>query len=288
MRIVWVSDTHLDHLGKYFVGSRKPEITTFINKITSLGPDIVLCTGDISNGELLSEDVQQLVTELTPTKFYFVLGNHDCWGSSFNQVEQEMFNKFPNNWLSSAGLVKLTDEVCLIGQDGWYDGKLGKPFGSGIQMNDWFKIKDFNECLEFGEVNKTKILDFVKNKAEQSVLKLKSSIEIGIAAGFKTFIIATHMPPFAENALDYPYGKKKPTTKPEPSSPYSLPWYTNKTMGDMLIEISELYPDKMFNVFCGHAHADSIVKHRENLICSTAYSVYGKPERSIKVIELAT
>lgn len=288
MRIVWISDIHLDHLGRYFLNSRKPEITKFTSQIMALGPDIVLCTGDISNGDCIEEDIQQLITELNPVKFYFVLGNHDYWNSGFLEIKQQMNSCFSDSWLTSSGCVKLTEEVCLVGEDGWYDGQLGKPFGSGIQMNDWFKIEDFNQCLEFGEVNKTKILDFIKIQAEQSAFKLKSKIELGIAAGFKTFVVATHMPPFADNALDYPYGKKKPTTKPEKSSVYSLPWYTNKTMGDMLFEISELYPDKMFNVFCGHAHADCTVKHRDNLICSTAYSVYGKPEKSIKVIELAT
>jgi predicted MPP superfamily phosphohydrolase len=288
MRIVWISDIHLDHLGRYFINSRKPEITKLVDQIKGLGPDIVMCTGDLTNANLLVEDIEQLISDLDPVKFLFVLGNHDCWGSGWAEIQQLMSTNFPNNWLSSLGSVKLTEEICLVGQDGWYDGLLGKPFVSNIEMNDWHNITDFSSCKDKeGEIDVGLVLDLIKSKAEEETAKLKQVIEKNISS-YTTFMIATHIPPFAENALDYPYGKKKPSTKPEKSSVYSLPWYTNKTMGDMLTNLAEQYPDKMFNVFCGHAHADCTVRHRDNLICSTAYSVYGKPEKSIKVIELAT
>lgn len=292
MRICWISDIHLDHLIEYFVSGRKQDISLFLSKIKSLGPDVVVCTGDITNGLYLQEDLEQLVTELHPIKFYFVLGNHDYWKSNIQLTRKKLREgKFCNNWLTSAGIVPIVpDKICLIGSDGWYDGRLGKFFlDGGIEMNDWYYISDFDECLDktTDTIDRRKIWTVINTLAEESSLQIKQQAELAIQNGYGTVIVATHVPPFAENALNYPYGKKKPSTRPEKSSIYNLPCYSSKTMGDVLTELAEKNPEVMFNVFCGHAHADATVKHFPNLVCSTAFSAYKHPERSIKIIEVA-
>src|SRR5205814_6880233 len=78
---------------------------------------------------------------------YFVLGNHDFYRGSIGQVRArvaELARASPwLRWLPEAGVVPLTERACLVGHDGWGDGRLGNPVGSQVMLNDFLLIQEF-------------------------------------------------------------------------------------------------------------------------------------------------
>lgn len=46
------------------------------------------------------------------------------------------------HWMPAAGIVPLTDQSCIIGHDGWADGRHGDFWNSDVQMNDWRLIEE--------------------------------------------------------------------------------------------------------------------------------------------------
>ena len=44
----------------------------------------------------------------------------------------------------------LTKDTCLIGHDGWADGRLGDFSGSKVLLNDYVEIKNFVKAGDLG------------------------------------------------------------------------------------------------------------------------------------------
>ena len=47
------------------------------------------------------------------------------------------------HWMPDAGVVPFTESACLIGHDGWGDGRLGNYHGSDVMLNDFGLIDEF-------------------------------------------------------------------------------------------------------------------------------------------------
>ena len=57
---------------------------------------------------------------------------------------RELCRDVPNlHWLPDAGVVPLTETTCLVGHDGWGDGRLGDYHGSDVMLNDFGLIDEF-------------------------------------------------------------------------------------------------------------------------------------------------
>src|SRR5438552_2568346 len=118
-RLAWITDVHLNFLGPSGAGA-------FLGALADTPSDAVLLSGDIGEAPDVAEHLAALDSAVR-RPVYFVLGNHDFYRGSIAGVRsavEALCAARPNlHWLPRAGVVPLTDETCLVGHDGWGDGR---------------------------------------------------------------------------------------------------------------------------------------------------------------------
>ena len=82
MKLLWATDIHLD-------SASNEARTQFVERVNQSDVDAILITGDIATGTTIVEELNWLGSELDAT-CYFVLGNHDYYGTSIRGVRQEV------------------------------------------------------------------------------------------------------------------------------------------------------------------------------------------------------
>ena len=263
------------------------KIKSFCKHIVEERPDAVVITGDIAEAQNVVHylGLLHLYTEPHTFPIFFVLGNHDYYNSSFKEVRDTMERLFTYQhkgirtpqigkgsktkrlaWLNSSGVIPLTNDTCLVGADGFYDGQYGNFFFSKVVLNDYTVIKDlaWPQC---------------KNKHEQHAkineIAQHDAVIIGdnVRSAFKDYkakkvFVATHVSPFQENSV---YNGKQ-------SDEHWMPHFSNKSLGDELMACAIENPDKEIIVLCGHSHGTIEVKHLSNLICFTGQARYHYPD----------
>ncbi len=122
-----------------------------MESIKNTSSDSVWISGDIAQADTLIELLSILSSEVKQS-IYFVLGNHDYYLGSFNEMRSKI-RKLCNAskrlcWLNDSGVVGVTPEACLIGHDSWADGTLGNYDNSDLLLNDYILIKDFNPLIK--------------------------------------------------------------------------------------------------------------------------------------------
>ena len=78
MRVVWLTDIHLNFIGH-------DRIEAFCRDICAVRPNAILISGDIGEAANVDGYLQRLEASLQ-MPIYFVLGNHDYYGSSLTVV----------------------------------------------------------------------------------------------------------------------------------------------------------------------------------------------------------
>lgn len=258
MKILWATDIHLT-----FTNTKT--INIFLDKIVNSDADVLLLAGDIAEGTSIINWLQRLHNEIT-IPIYFVLGNHDFYGSSIFSVSKDVSKLCAktNNlrWLSELNYIKLTDQTALIGHDGWYDAQNGNIY-SGVLLNDFRFVGELSPFI--GNVNM--IANRCKEVAELATKHIKKSLKSSLKT-FNNVIMITHVPPFEE------------TTWHEGSISDSsfLPWFSSKMMGEALVHIMNNNKDKNLTVLCGHTHSDGVVNVLPNLKVITGKATYYYPD----------
>jgi predicted phosphohydrolase len=268
VKLAWATDLHLDMVNRN-------RLEEFVRDVKNAGPvDGLLLTGDISTALRVKDDVHYL-HEQTKLEVYYVLGNHDFWvsrGTSRLMAETRASLKAAVGveyaadiegvlYLSQPDAILTMGEVSLIGEDGWYDGRYGHATKSIIGLNDWVYIKDFFSLKIGSIVGKSRSI------ADAYAASLYIKACLALADGAKTLVVATHVPPFRECA----------TYRGVPSDDEWAPWFVSKATGDVLLQLATDFPDRRFEVFCGHSHGGSDVQVRENLRVRTGAATYGQP-----------
>jgi Icc-related predicted phosphoesterase len=258
-RIAWLTDIHLEFL-------KPPQIDTFLQEVAAHNPDAVVITGDIAQATILRQILQYMAQTLVKP-VYFVLGNHDFYGSDVEPVREQMAKLTREMtgaaWMPAAGLVELSPDTVMVGHDGWADGRYGDYLRSPIVLNDYVHIESL------------KIVD--------SEARLKRLNTLGDQAGdylrgilpeacktYQNVFVLTHAPPFQE-ACWY-MGKT-----PDWDNPY-LPHFTCKAVGDALLHTAQTHPEVKFTVLCGHVHHGGVAQIRDNLLVITGGAEYEHPE----------
>jgi 3',5'-cyclic-AMP phosphodiesterase len=254
MKLGLLFDLHLDLAGN-------EEKEEFFEEVFLEPYDAYIVGGDIADGNLSLECLKHLAT-LTKKMFYFILGNHDFYGTSIANVRKkasELIKKEKNLvYLTETNLIELSPTCCLIGHDGWTDGREGDFLGSSVVLRDYLEIeelrgKDPKELL--------KTLGTLAHEAKKSAEeKLQACLE-----KYKKVIFATHIPPFREVCVHE--GKE--------ADEDWAPHFVSKTMGQMLAYVMENNPEKELLVLCGHSHSSRRVKILPNLEVWTV----GRPDR---------
>jgi predicted phosphohydrolase len=262
-RVVWFSDLHLNFL-------EFPQMLgVYVREELPLQDgDVVMITGDISEGPRLANDLR-LLQEGFQIPIFFVLGNHDYYEGSFASVEHILKTKARYiTWLRKES-VWLSKDVVLLGHDGWYDGRVGDIHRVG--MEEWGLIKDIYPFRN----RPVDRLEFLRRTADSWAEEARASLEEVCAKGPRRVLFATHIPPFPEAAW---YEGRR-------SSPDWLPWMTNVALGRVLIDVAEANKAIRFEVFCGHTHHPGHYCPRSNLQVFTGKGSYDDPQVS-GVIEI--
>lgn len=138
-RLAWLTDIHLNFL-------QDSKVEHFCRSVADLSPDSVLIGGDISDASGIKGHLE-IMERCLGCPIYFVLGNHDFYGGSIEDVRSAVQTQAEGshwlNWLPTSGVVELTESTGLIGHGGWADGRLGQSERSNVLLNDYFYINEF-------------------------------------------------------------------------------------------------------------------------------------------------
>lgn len=255
MKIAWTNDLHMEFLDGQ-------EEAKFLRKLEKCKADVLLIAGDIAQAPSIKHYLPRLSN--LPMPIYFVLGNHDYYKGNILETRQglhSMLTLIPNlHWLNESGVVKLTEDVALIGHDGWADGRFGTYETSFVQLNDFRLIRD----LDFED--KTKRLKGMQKLADEAADHFRSVLQQ--TAWAKHIIVVTHVPPWDRAA--WHRGKY--------SDPDFMPFFSSKVVGEVLEGHMTQHLGQKMTVLCGHTHGGGKVQIMPNLLCLTGAAEYHAPQ----------
>lgn len=264
MKFAWLSDIHFDHLSN-------EKFVAFIEDLIKLDVDGYFVSGDISHA-LFHETVFNVLEKFLLNPFYFILGNHDYYHSSFVKVHERILSITEDSdtlfWLNDCGIIELTKSSCLIGHDGWYDARYGDYENTDFFLSDFLLIDDL-VALEKQELYK-KLNAMGDQSTNYFCMILPQALKT-----YQTVYLLTHVSPFEETTF-YKNGI---------SDDKSLPFFSNKALGDYLLEIMPQFKDKELVVLCGHTHTGGEKSVLPNLHVKVAPAVYGSPKVH-KILEI--
>lgn len=254
--IAWLTDLHLNFVGQ-------SEIECLCNSIRLSHAKAVLITGDIANSVHLGWCLKHLADRIQKP-VYFVLGNHDYYGSSIQRVNFEVGGIVISNhnliWLSRSDVVELTPDTCLIGHEGLADGRLGDPEGSTVMLNDYYQIKELSNLTKGSRLAVQHKLG--EEAAEHLELQLCEAVN-----HYRNVIVALHVPPFAEACWH----------EGQNTDDNYLPHFGCRATGDVLRAAMLEHPEVSMTVYCGHTHSGGLAEILPNLKVITGGAEYYKP-----------
>lgn len=232
-RMVWSTDLHLN-------ASDRSQYRMFFDLIIAHEPDIVLIGGDISNGISSLNHLANL-SKIVAKPIYFVLGNHDYYYGSISYIRKEAEKLSveipPLHYLTSNGIIPLSEQTALIGHDGWSDGKAGDYFNSDVLLNDYLFIE------ELKRLNLEERFVKLNQLGEEAANDLKNKLTEALKT-YDRVVILTHVPPFEEACL----------YEGVPADSNWTPHFVGKSTGDAIEGVMKENPDKQLLVLCGHSH----------------------------------
>lgn len=255
-KLAWATDIHLNFV-------RLERSQEFCAAVNNLGVDALLIGGDIGEADNI-EFYLQFLADNIQAPIYFVLGNHDYYRGSIADVRSRISSlcKGTNNliWLPQAGVVRLSKETCLVGHDGWADGRFGDFFGSRVMLNDYMLIAELRGLSNEERLDR---LHALGDEAAGHFMKVLPDA----LAEFNQVIVLTHVPPFRgacwhEGAI---------------SNDDYLPHFSCLAVGEVL-RGQMMGHDAQMTVLCGHSHSSGVVRVLPNLLVVTGKAVYGNPE----------
>jgi Icc protein len=257
VQIAWTTDIHLDFLNR-------EERFYFYDSISEHRPDALLVGGDIATANTLINFLQEMESRLF-LPIYFVLGNHDFYGSSIVQVREAVMRLSHDSdhlfWLPESGIVALSRTTCLIGHGSWADGRNGDYDRSSVMLSDYIHIGDFRNL---GKEERLQKLHDLGDGAAQYV----EGATHRAVREYRRVILLMHVPPFEESCRHD--GK--------PGHPDWLPHFSCKAVGDVLRSIMNEQKGCHLTVLCGHTHDRAVYDALPNLLALTGGGEYGKPE----------
>jgi 3',5'-cyclic-AMP phosphodiesterase len=257
VRLVWTTDLHLDSVSTL-------AWEQWVQKISSLKADGLVITGDISEGDDVVRQLQRFVS-VNQLPVYFVLGNHDFYGSTFQATRQNVIHACRDSeqlhYLTDLSPLQVSAGTYLLGEDGWADGTVGNYEESTIHLKDFERIGDFKAAGEFAWKQQ------LQEIGGASAKRLRSKLE-QLPSNAHQIIVLTHAPPFREACW---YEGK--TTDDN-----WAPFFVAGQVGNTLMEFSRLRPECNVTVLCGHTHHAGIARMAANLQVYTGAASYGHPD----------
>lgn len=254
MRAAWLSDIHLNFLNPFIM----EKLFALVQRSQ---PDVILISGDIGEAARLEWYLQRLESRLQ-CPIYFVLGNHDYYGSSFSQVREVVSRisceSASMRWMTAGEIIELTPQTALVGHDSWADGRFGDYARSDVMLNDYVLIQNFSGL---SKAERGRRLNQLGDEAAAFCREwLPKALD-----QYARVIFLTHVPPFREACWH----------QGQPSDDFFLPHFACKAVGEALIEIMAQYPDRQLTVLCGHTHSPGSAQIRDNILVLSAEAEYG-------------
>jgi predicted phosphohydrolase len=258
MTLVWLSDIHLDR-------ATPDREEWFLDQLRKRRADTAILTGDTSHAPRLVADLQRIAEALSGP-LWFVLGNHDHYGSGVGAVRDTVIalgeTTAAARWLPPAGVVTLPDGRALVGVDGWADGRHGSPLTTPVVLNDDHLIAE----LAAQDSRRAKLV-VRRTLADADAARLATLLDRAAVAGHRSILVATHVPPFVE-ALP-------------PDSRIAHPdWYpvlVSGATGRVLRRFAADHPTIELEVLAGHSHRHHDTRLAPNLRVRVAEARYGDP-----------
>lgn len=260
MKLILGSDLHIDHLNP----EEKADFLTRVKRECDDPNAFLLITGDITSGRTLFEHIDN-VAQASRARMLYVLGNHDLWGTSFAEANRVLR---PHGLVDGHAVfmdlvdrVQLEDDLCVVGDTGWYDGRNGLQGAPRFIMNDWFYISEYRSNKTMSE----RAFSAVIADARAAILEKK--LRAAVAAGNNRVIVLTHVPPWVEACRHMG----------QPSDTYALPWFSSQALADVIDQVAKEFFHVKFEVLCGHTHDRYEYKRDDNLFCYVTGAAYGAP-----------
>lgn len=273
----WITDPHLDHVGFRDPTRADTLVKAFLESVEAEHFAGLFITGDIATSYCLRKYLK-LIEQVAACPVFFVLGNHDFWGSSVKKVREIASDiadeSLTLHYLSNETYYNLDDETAILGHDGWYDGLNGLGIASRFFMWDWQVMEDYRfsgaSPLAFHE----QIMNVSQKLAADAVAHVDRRVNEAVLSDVTKIIILTHIPPWPEA---HTHGGVKGSTDAQP-------WYSSRLMGLTLESLAKQHSHVDFTVLCGHTHEKATYKPAFNLTCHVGGSpderytpVYGNP-----------
>lgn len=153
-------------------------------------------------------------------------------------------NKKYNNlhYLSEENSISLSENIGIIGHNGWYDAGWRTPILPFVFLVDWYFIHDFR----FNDSNVNRI-SLMKYKASVATENLKFKLEKSLKT-YHTIYLLTHFPPWPEKNSGGMVEK------------FWMPYNSSKIVADMLMATMQKYPNQNLIVLSGHVHPKNTYK----------------------------
>ncbi|MFP6620759.1 MAG: metallophosphoesterase [Pirellulaceae bacterium] len=255
-RILWTTDIHLNF-------AEDDVVEEFLGRLKRARADVLLCSGDIGESTDVIPYLVRLADNLS-CPVYFVLGNHDFYFGSIaavrNQVQQVCEAHPSLHYLTLSDMFSLTDQVAVVGHDGWADGRSGDYERSEIMMNDYQLIE------ELAPFDKQQRWDALKTLGDQAAAHLLRVLPLALEQHAHVYLV-THVPPLRE-ACWY---------NGEISNDEWAPHFTCLAMGEAILEVMSRYPERQLTVLCGHTHGAGKTEPLPNVTILTGGAEYGNP-----------
>src|SRR5262245_5930914 len=235
-RWLWTSDLHWDRLDPR-------DRTEFEQWVAGQQADALIFSGDLGEAPSVVDYLGHLHNVLG-RPIYFVLGNHDFFRGSLEEVRAAVraaVGRQPGlHWLSDSGPLPLGPDTAILGHDGWADARLGDYDGSRLWPRDFMWIRDLTGLSNADRLARLNRL------GDEAAAHVRSALTQAVAAWSHVYCV-THVPPFREACVDAA-GR---------IAEEKLPFYTCKAVGDVLVEVMARHPDRRLTVLCGHTHQEA-------------------------------
>ena len=255
-RVVWLTDLHLNHCDDDLV-----EI--FFQEINTHKPDSIWISGDFSESFQLLRYLRW-IDYVFSCPVYFVLGNHDYYFASVEMIRDQVadFCKDKANltYLSESGPIAIGQNSCLIGHDGWSDGRLGDYEKSVVMTHDYHTLNDL------AGLEKKERWEKLKQLGDQAGEHISRNLDQALEDYDHVYVV-THVPPTRGSCWH----------NGAISDDQWAPHFTCKAVGDAIKGSLRGKSEKNVTVFCGHTHGEGESQPQKNWKIHTGKSLYGHP-----------
>ena len=257
MRLAWLTDPHFNH-------ADLPAWERLVDQLRRSGTDDgLLLTGDISEGDDVTFQLQRLAAAIS-RPVYFVLGNHDYYQSSVGETRRRIVDLVADHpwlhYLTGGFVVPLSDQLGLVGEDGWGDATVGDYDASPVRLADFTQIDDFRASS--ADRWRQQLEQLGRESADRLSPKLLDALD-----RFSTVVVLTHVPPFRQ-ACWY---------EGRTTDDLWAPFFVCGQVGQVLQQAADAHPSRQLLVLCGHTHHEGRARITANLTVVTGGARYGWP-----------